>query len=168
MPLKTSVFSRANPDQQDSTQENSELINQQLYLARVALHLMQSRSQASENARIKYSQSLGKTHKITHGRETTPMSLDGARERHAQRMLIQTENQKQREKLPQQIGQERIKETLIDAKKVALAEQPEHFSSHSSNRDTSADSFNKNGAGGFKKISRISKNRSQWKKFKEC
>ena len=125
MPLKTSVFSRANPDQQDSTQENSELINQQLYLARVALHLMQSRSQASENARIKYSQSLGKTHKITHGRETTPVSIDEAKERHAQRMLLQTENQKQREKLPQQIGQERIKETLIDAKKVALAEQPE-------------------------------------------
>ena len=162
MPLKTSVFSRANPDQQDSTQENSELINQQLYLARVALHLMQSRSQASENARIKYSQNLGKTHKITHGRETTPVSIDEAKERHAK-----AEAQNQREKSSQQIGQERIKETLIDAKKVALAEQTRtHSSSHSSNRDTSADSFNKNGAGSFKKISRISKNRSQWKKFK--
>ncbi len=125
MPLRTPVFSRANPDQRsDSTQENSDSINQQLYLARVFLHLMQSRIQASKNARIEYSQSQGRTNRIIHGRETTPVSIDEARERHAQRMLIQTENQKQREKLPQQIGQERIKETLIDTKKVALAEQP--------------------------------------------
>lgn len=107
----------------DSTQENSDSINQQLYLARVVLHLMQSRSQTSENARIKYSQSVGKTNKITHGRETTPVSIDEARERNAQRMLLQAKEQ--REKLPQQIGQERIQEALIDTEKVILHEQPE-------------------------------------------
>lgn len=120
MPLRTPVFLHTNPDQNsDSTQANSDSINQQLYLAQVALHLMQSRSQASENARIKYSQSLGKTNRITHGRETTPVSIDEARERHAK-----AEAQNQREKSSQQIGQERIKEALIDTKKVALAEQP--------------------------------------------
>jgi len=95
----------------DSTQPDSDLINQNLYLLRLALHLMPASDPSKKIDRIIYSKNIGKTHKITH-RDMTPVSLDEAKKRHTHRRLLESKPAMQSEKSSPKIAQEQLKQSL--------------------------------------------------------
>jgi len=94
-----------------STQPDSDLINQNLYLLRLALHLMPASDPSKKIDRIIYSKNIGKTHKITH-RDMTPVSLDEARERHASRRLFEAGPAEQSKRSSPEIAQAQLKQSL--------------------------------------------------------